>query len=219
MALGALRERRCVTIEGVIAWGALVAGYALLLQAVITAFEIVARKLFNFSIQGVDEYGGYVLAITASLGFGYAAMTRAHTRVDVVLRLLSPLTRGVLHVAAQLILMAVAIAMLWYAYSALSETRLYGSVANSPLETPLWIPQTLWIAGFVLFALVATLLAGRAALLLWRGDIALLDAEYGPPTLEEELADLEDGAGGWESDAWVRSASSSSDSSSFSACF
>ena len=179
-------------IEGVIAWGALVAGYALLLQAVITAFEIISRKLFNFSIQGVDEYGGYVLAITASLGFGYAAMTRAHTRVDVVLRLLSPHTRGVLHVAAQLILMAVAIAMLWYAYSALSETRLYGSVANSPLETPLWIPQTLWLAGFALFALVATLLAWRAAMLLWRRDVALLDAEYGPPTLEEELADLED---------------------------
>jgi TRAP-type C4-dicarboxylate transport system permease small subunit len=178
--------------EGVIAWGALIAGYALLFQAAITAFEIIARKLFSFSMQGVDEYGGYVLAITASLGFGYAAMTRAHTRVDVVLRLLAPSMRGVLHVAAQLILMAVAIAMLWYAYSALTETRLYGSVANSPLETPLWIPQTLWLAGFALFALVATLLAWRAAMLLWRRDVALLDAEYGPPTLEEELADLED---------------------------
>ena len=30
--------------------------------------EIVARKLFNYSFQGVDELGGYILAVVAAVG-------------------------------------------------------------------------------------------------------------------------------------------------------
>ena len=44
--------------ERVMRYIALAAGYALLVQAVLTAVEIVSRKLFNHSLQGVDELGG-----------------------------------------------------------------------------------------------------------------------------------------------------------------
>ena len=176
----------------VVTWGALVAGYALLVQAVMTAIEIVGRKLFNFSFQGVDEIGGYVLAITASFGFGYAMLMRTHTRVDILLRLLPLHTRGYLHLAAVIVLTGIALSMLWYAYAALDETLLYGSIANSPLETPLWLPQSLWLVGFVAFIAVAVLLVVRAAGLALRGDAATLDREFGTPTPEDEIAAIED---------------------------
>lgn len=179
-------------IERVVSLSALIAGYALLFLAIMTAIEIVGRKLFNFSFQGVDEIGGYVLAITASLGFGYALMTRTHTRVDFLLRMLPVGVRGLLHLAAMIVLLAIAIGMLWYAYSALMETLEYGSIANSPLETPIWIPQTLWLAGFIAFALIAALLTVRAAGLFIRGKFEQLDADFGPPTVDEEIAAVDD---------------------------
>ena len=178
--------------ERVVAWGALVAGYALLVQAVMTAIEIVGRKLFNFSFQGVDELGGYALAVTASLGFGYAALTRTHTRVDIVLRLLPQRIRGLIHLAAMFVLLGIALSMLWYAYYALDETLLYGSIANSPLETPLWIPQSLWLAGFVTFAVVVGLMTWRAVALVLRSDYATLDFEFGTLTPDEEIAAVQD---------------------------
>lgn len=178
--------------DRVVTFAALVAGYALLVQAVLTAFEIVARKLFNYSFQGVDELGGYGLAITASLGFGFATLHRAHTRVDILLRVLPQLVRAVLHVVASTILLAIAVCMLWYSQSSLAETLLYGSIANSPLETPLWIPQGLWLAGFAVFVASAAIMAFRAAALLFRGEIAVLDREFGPPSLDDEISPFEE---------------------------
>lgn len=178
--------------ERAVTWGALIAGYALLCQAMMTAVEIVARKLFSFSFQGVDELGGYALAITASLGFGYAALTRTHTRVDIVLRLLPQGLRASLHLVAMVVLLVISVAMFWYAWGALSETLLYGSIANSPLETPLWIPQSLWLAGFATFVVVAGIMTYRAATLAYRRDFVTLDREFGTPTLDDEMASLEE---------------------------
>lgn len=178
--------------DRVVTMAALAAGYALLAQAAMTAVEIVARKLFSFSFQGVDELGGYGLAITASLGFGFATLHRAHTRVDILLRVLAPRLRAVLHVMASTVLLFIALCMLWYSQSSLGETLLYGSVANSPLQTPLWIPQTLWLAGFVVFTASAAIMAFRAAALLYRGEIAILDREFGPPSLEDEISPFEE---------------------------
>ena len=174
--------------EHVVSFAALAAGYALLAQALLTAVEIVARKLFSFSFQGVDELGGYALAVTASLGFGFATLARAHTRVDILIRILSVRVRGCLHVLASTVLLAVAVAMLWYANDALDESLLYGSIANSPLETPLWVPQALWVSGFVVFAASAAIVGFRAFSLLVRREFEQLDREFGPPSLDEAIA-------------------------------
>ncbi len=41
----------------------------------------------------------------------------------------------------------------------LQKTLERGSRANTPLETPLWIPQGIWFAGWAWFALSATALS------------------------------------------------------------
>ncbi len=169
----------------------LITGYLLLFQAVITAIEIIMRKVFNHSFQGVDEIGGYVLAITASFGFAYAALRGAHTRVDFLLLHLPLRSRAVMHVISAVVLSLVSSGMLWYAIKALRETLEYQSIANSPLETPIWIPQTFWLAGFVIFAAICLFLAARAITLLFQGKIKLLEHEFGTATPVEELDELE----------------------------
>lgn len=149
---------------------ALAAGYALLVQAVLTAFEIVSRKLFNHSLQGVDELGGYVLAISASVGFGYAAVTHAHTRVDFALKHAPIALRSVLHLLASLVLLGVSSGMLWFAVKSLRSSIRLGSTATTPLQTPLWIPQGLWVIGLVMFVVVALVLLLRCIARLVRRD-------------------------------------------------
>lgn len=141
--------------ERVMRFIALAAGYALLVQAVLTAIEIVSRKIFNHSLQGVDELGGYALAISASVGFGYAAVTHAHTRVDFALKHVPMAPRAVLHVLASIVLLVVSSGMLWFAVKSLRQSIKLGSIATTPLQTPLWIPQGLWALGLAMFVLVA----------------------------------------------------------------
>lgn len=70
--------------------------------------KIVARKVFNHSFQGVDELGGYALAIAGAVGFGYAALTCSQTRIGLVLSKLPVAAQAVLHVLAAAVLMVVA---------------------------------------------------------------------------------------------------------------
>lgn len=165
---------------------AILSGYAVLGLAFLVAFEVLARKLFNFSTEGVDEIGGYVVAIMAAFGFTYALMQRAHTRIDIFLKYLPVSLQAWLHFAAMLTMSGFAGFMVWRAYATLVESIGYRSVSSTPLQTPLWLPQSLWVAGLALFALVSIAGAIHAFRLAIR-DPRLALRYYGPPTLEEEI--------------------------------
>lgn len=165
---------------------AVASGYALVGLSLFIFVEIVARKLFNYSFQGVDELGGYILAIVAAVGFGYALLERAHTRIDVLLVRLPTGPRAVLNVVAALAIAAFASFMAWRAMAVLSETIEFQSLASTPWQTPLWIPQSLWVAGLIGFAIVAVVLFARSVILLaWNP--AEQDREVGVPGLHEQI--------------------------------
>ncbi|WP_355662444.1 TRAP transporter small permease subunit [Halomonas salifodinae] len=182
-----MQRRITAGIDRLVTTGALIAGYAALGLSALITFEVIARKFFSFSLQGVDEIGGYVLAIGVAFSFAYALLQRAHTRVDVLLERLPALLRAPLNLAAMLALAALAGFMAWRGLSTLGETLEFGSRASTPLQTPLWIPQALWVAGLGLFALLALCLAGRALWLTLAGRGEAVNAEFGPRTTEDEL--------------------------------
>lgn len=165
---------------------ALGAGYVLLVQAVVTAVEIVARKLFNHSFQGVDELGGYALAIAGSIGFGYAVVTSAHTRIDLVLSKLPLVLRAVLHMLAGVVLSAVAFGMFWYGLRPLRQSLDYGAISTTPLQTPLWIPQSIWVVGLALFVVVSLIGVLRGARLFARGDFAGIEDQMKAKSQEQQ---------------------------------
>src|SRR3546814_2022259 len=57
-------------------------GYMMLALSIVVTVETIGRKLFDFSLQGADELGGYALAVGSSIGFSAALIERAHIRVD-----------------------------------------------------------------------------------------------------------------------------------------
>jgi len=64
--------------------GAWLFGGVFVVLSVAVAVEVTMRKVFNRSLQGVDELGGYALAVGAALAFSLALAARAHIRIDLV---------------------------------------------------------------------------------------------------------------------------------------
>jgi hypothetical protein len=87
---------------------------------------------------------------------------------------------------AAIALAGFAVFMTQKALVTLIETLEFGSRASTPLQTPLWIPQSLWIFGIVLFAIVSCVMAVHAIWLLLRGKIDMLNNQYGNPSIDEE---------------------------------
>ncbi len=162
------------------------------LAAVVTV-ETVARKLFNVSLQGADELGGYALAVGATLGFSLALLGRAHIRVDVFHDKLPRPLQVILNWLSVVSLAALAGLMAYLAWFVIQDSRAYQSVAQTPWATPLVYPQTAWLIGLIVFATVALFSALRATWLLLRGDAAALAHDYGPRSTKEEVdEELED---------------------------
>lgn len=164
----------------------IVCGWWLLAVALMTCVEIVGRKLFGFSLQGVDEIGGYTLAFTSALALTYALLNRGHTRVDFLFARFAAPVQAAINVIALALLAALAVFASWRGYFLVAESVELQSHSITPLQTPMWIPQALWLAGLVLFAVTAVALALHALRLLAAGP-ARVNALYGPLTVEEEI--------------------------------
>lgn len=177
-----------VILERLTGIGAIMVGWACLGLSGLIGFEILARKVFRFSVQGADELGGYVLAITAAFGFSYALVHRAHTRIDVLLGAFGDGVRAPLNLLSMLSIAGFAGFVAWHAWEALSESLSFGSLASTPLRTPLWIPQAIWVLGLAVFAAVALLFAAHAVVLFFTSRDRL-NQQYGPLSLAEEIAE------------------------------
>ena len=166
---------------------AIVAGWALMAISVAMCVEILGRKYFNFSFRGLDEIGGYMLAGVCAFGFAYTLSTRAHMRVTLLFPYVPASVQSLLNVLAMLTLAAMAAFCAWRGVFEVLDVLVSGKHSNSPLQAPLWVPQSIWLAGMVLFAVGAVFMALHSVSLLFR-DRALLNRIYGPQSLEEEIS-------------------------------
>ena len=166
---------------------ALACGWWLIALSVATCVEMLGRKLLGFSLQGIDEIGSYTYAIVGSIGFAHALISRSHTRVDFLLSRFPLRLRSALNLLAMLTLTAFAAISLWRGLHVVLESIDLGATASTPLATPMWIPQSIWLGGYVLFATVAGWAAWDASRLWLRGAHAELNDRFGPQSLEEEI--------------------------------
>ncbi|MGE0419093.1 MAG: TRAP transporter small permease subunit [Acetobacteraceae bacterium] len=165
---------------------AILCGYGVLLLSFAIVVEIIGRKLFEFSLQGIDDIGGNVLAVTAAVGISYTLVAKGHVRIDVFLTRFPRPLRRFLNMLASVTLASLALFALWRGWAVLAESIEFQSTATNPLQTPLWIPQGLWVLGLAFFAVFATTYALHALYLYLSGS-PLLDVFYGPPSARDEL--------------------------------
>lgn len=155
--------------------------------------EIFARYFLNVSMQSVDEIGGYVVAVTGTVGMALATWYRAHTRIDILLNRLPVVIRAVLNVFAYAMLSCGAIFMAFMAWNTLSESIAFNSVTSTPLQTPLWIPQAMWFAGLVAFSMTSLVMTAKGVLCL-RSGWSATDEYLAPATLRQAIEEQKPGA-------------------------
>lgn len=153
---------------------AMAVGLVLLICVAFTLIEIITRKL-GASLGGVDEISGYVMAVTTAWGISYALTEQAHVRIDLLRQRLVPAGRAVFDVIALACLAGTAILVAWRGWGVLEKTLSTGARANTPLETPLWIPQTFWWLGWVWFAISACILLASVAAKFFASDYKAID--------------------------------------------
>ena len=168
---------------------ALAAGASVALLAVLICLDIGARSLLNVSLQGTDELGGYVLAFAGSCGLAYTLLHKGHPRIDIAVSRLPRVLQNPAHVLAQGTLAAMASFMTFHAVGELAQTIRFGAVTNTPLQTPLWVPQGLWALGCGVFALTTITTTLHAIWLMVRAP-ERVSLFYGPMTVSEEVEDF-----------------------------
>lgn len=170
-------------------WLGTLFGLIFVALSLLVAVETVVRKLFNFSLQGADELGGYALAVCATIAFSLALLGRTHIRVDVFHGRLPGWLQTGLNWLSVVCIAAFALLLAGLSWNVLQDSRSYQSVSQTPWATPLVWPQTAWVAGLAVFAGVATALAARATWLLVRGRVAELNRGFGPRSTQDEVAE------------------------------
>ena len=179
--------RSVVWLTRFVEFPAVLCGLLLMGAACLVTVEVILRKLFNFSLSGGHELSGYVLAISTAWGFALALMHRAHIRIDVLYQKLSLRMRAMLDVASLMALSFLASLLTHYCWSVLATTLRRGSTANTPLQTPLWIPQSLWYAGLVAFNILAIVLLVIAVRDMLRRDWTAINTYAGVKSADDEL--------------------------------
>ena len=118
-----------------------------------------------------------------------ALLDRAHIRIDALYTRLPTRLCAALDIVALTTLTGFVLAVTWFGFGVLESSFEYGSRSNTSLQVRLWIPQALWLGGFVLFCLTALLLLAHAVTALVRGDTSAIGRLAGIRTLREEVPD------------------------------
>lgn len=163
-------------------------GVVLLATVALILVEVVLRGTATGMLGGTDEISGYVMAGVAAWGFAFALLERAHVRIDLMHRRLPGLGRALLDLLAMASLAVVAGLVAFHGGRVLATTIARDSHANTALATPLWIPQSIWFAGWAWFAACALALLVAGAVLVAAGRGAAAEAAIGLTSEAESAA-------------------------------
>jgi TRAP-type mannitol/chloroaromatic compound transport system permease small subunit len=133
-------------------------GILLFASVFLISTEVVLRKFFLISFGGTDEISGYILGICTSWSLAYVLFDKMHIRIDILYTRVSKRFQYFLDVIA-MVFTLLFISLLTYSASSVFYTSIIkNSTANTPLGTPLWIPQSIWFFGFIFFLIVVVVL-------------------------------------------------------------
>lgn len=170
-------------------WLARAGGMLILLTVVIVTVEVITRQVMGRSAVHATEITGYIMAVSASWSFAYTLMCKAHIRIDALYLNFPQRVRAVLDMLAMLALALFCVLIVGAVFDVAHASFADGATANTPLGTPLWIPQTLWLAGLTWFSIAVCLLTLRALLALFQGDTERVQALVGSPSMDEIIQD------------------------------
>ncbi|MGJ8580984.1 MAG: TRAP transporter small permease subunit [Psychromonas sp.] len=157
---------------------AIIAGLALLACITLIILDIVLRE-FGISFSGSEEISGYVMAAVTSWGICYGLTVKAHVRIDFLREKSNSFIRSLFDLIALAALSYVAVYLAYYAIPVLTKTLKSGALSNTAMEVPLYLPQSIWLAGWIWFAISSSLLLIISLILVLQGKYQLVHKNIG----------------------------------------
>jgi TRAP-type C4-dicarboxylate transport system permease small subunit len=127
----------------------------LLAMVLLISVEVVARQ-FHYSLEVVDELGGYMLSALTFLSLPVALIGGAFHQVEYVQRRLSPRGRTIAGLVFTALSLAFCLLLAWQLSRLVTRSFASNVIAPTVLGTPLWIPQSAMLIGVA--ALIFSLL-------------------------------------------------------------
>ena len=168
-------------------WAVWAGGLALLISAFIVTVDVFMRKFASVSMTGSDELSGYVFAASTTWAYSYCLLNRSNVRIDALYNFLPRPVRAVLDVVGVTLLLLYMGVLTERATGVFMESWANNSVSVTTLQTPLWIPQLIWLAGLYLFMITLIVVAITALLGLLKGDLERVQMTAGVRSLEDEI--------------------------------
>lgn len=180
-------DRLIVAMDTGSLWLARLGGLLILLTVGMVTLEVITRSVWGRSLGASTELSGYVLAISASWSFAHALFRKAHIRIDLLYLYLTRTPRAVLDLVALASLGLFCVFVVGAVIGVASHSYAQGSLANTPLLTPLWIPQWLWAGGMLWFSISVAVLLLRVILALVSLQPGQVQRLAGSPTLDDQV--------------------------------
>jgi TRAP-type C4-dicarboxylate transport system permease small subunit len=142
----------------------------LMASIVLIAVEAIARNVFATSFQITDEVCGYLLVALTFLSMSVAEAHGAFHRVELVQTRLSFAARLISQMLFDFISLVASVPVTWQLYRLAANSWRAEDVAPTPLQTPLWLPQSAMAIGMLLLCVALIRTIATKARILRRGD-------------------------------------------------
>ena len=133
----------------------------LMAMIVLIAAEAIARNVFATSLQVTDEIGGYLLVAMTFISMSVAEAHGAFHRVELIQARVGKKVRMISQIVFDLMSLGASALVTWQLTRLTLNSWRAEDVAPTPLQTPLWLPQSTMAIGMALlcFALLRTIIA------------------------------------------------------------
>lgn len=139
----------------------LVCSLFLIAMIVLIGAEAIARNVFGTSLQVTDEIGGYLLVALTFISMSVAEAHGVFHRVELIQARVGKKVRMISQIVFDLMSLGASALVTWQLTRLTLNSWRAEDVAPTPLQTPLWLPQSTMAIGMALlcFALLRTIIA------------------------------------------------------------
>jgi TRAP-type C4-dicarboxylate transport system permease small subunit len=166
---------------------AAIGGYGIMAISFMITIDVFLRKFAGMTLGGASEIAGMVFAVATAISYPFVLFDRANIRIDVVYARVPMKIRAFLD-------MVTLVAMLYFGYRLTESTFQLlmkswngGSKSVGVINIPLWIPQSVWVAGFALFTVTTVILMIFAGINIFRRNWDQVNRFAGVPSIEQTI--------------------------------
>lgn len=162
-----------------------IGGLGIIALSFMITLDVALRRLVGTTLGGTHEIAGFIFAVATAFAYPYVLLERANIRIDVAYNYAKPPLRSVLDVLAILAMFIFVFLLTRSVFDLLMASWNSNRMSVGVARVPLWIPQGLWVLGYLLFTATAAFLTVYATIALVRRDWALVNRVAGVPSIDE----------------------------------